>query len=239
MQNLSVFDAKLTSNSNLHDFFASSIVVIQSQFFRRPEVFQELEQAVLPDLVQSESKGILRCWSAGCSDGREAYSLAFLIQRFLEERHLSGKYDFRIDASDINPNQIEIARRGIFEVTDQELCRLAKYGAYFQEIEAQTIVIEKSLMAKVRFQHENIYLHQAIDKYHLIFCHNVLIYYDLAMRFELIKRMINHLSSQGVLYIDAVGRSSMQRIGLLKKVARGFAYTLQTNQEYEVYGNAI
>lgn len=233
----SVFDARLTDGSDLVGFFSKGIVVTQSQFFRRSEVFREIEQRLLPQLVNNREP--LYGWSAGCSDGREVYSLAFVIQKFSEERGLKGRWDYQILGSDINRQQIARAEEGVFDTTHIERQRLASYRAYFEYINEEKIAIAPAIRAHTAFVNENIGENQRVKRFHLILCHNVLVYYDIPHRLQIINRLIQALHPRGFIFLDAIGRSSLKRIGLVKPDPHGLAYQLTTNSFHEVIDGTV
>ncbi|MEE9465903.1 MAG: CheR family methyltransferase, partial [Candidatus Neomarinimicrobiota bacterium] len=98
-----VYDANLDPQSDLQNFFEGDNLVVATRFFRNAELFQQLENLVIPSLLDSglANRRILRIWSAGCSDGRESYSLVMAARRILDE---AGHPDLavRVRGSDLS-----------------------------------------------------------------------------------------------------------------------------------------
>lgn len=95
------------------EILASHLTVGESYFFRDPDAFAALQQFVLPDLVRrrGETSRRIRVWSAGCSSGEEAYSLAMALMGFL---NVGEQWHVSIVATDINPHALAIARDGVY-----------------------------------------------------------------------------------------------------------------------------
>ncbi len=119
-----IFEADLTSESNLDRFFGESMVVIRTEFFRGKEMQLDLEKIILPDLFSTSVKKNqqLKMWSAGCSEGREPYSIAAIVHRWMEQNKYYRAFDF--SASDINADMITIAKSGVYQYQEKDNPRL-------------------------------------------------------------------------------------------------------------------
>src|SRR4051794_9882983 len=94
----------------------ASFLIKVTQFFRDPEVFTYLREQILPRLIaDARERGELRLWSAGCATGEEAYSLAMLVADVLGDE--VETLPVRIFATDISPDAVEFARRGLYPET--------------------------------------------------------------------------------------------------------------------------
>ncbi len=112
-----VYEANFDDSSALQDFFEDSSLVVATRFFRNKALFKQLEEVVIPCLLQGNlaRRKVLRIWSAGCSDGRETYSLAMVARRALDDR--SRKLiRVSVRGSDLSRPQLEIARKGDYEL---------------------------------------------------------------------------------------------------------------------------
>ena len=149
----------------------------ESFFFRDNTPFDQLRDVILPQLYASRGASkTLRIWSAACSSGQEPYSLAMMLQ---EERHRFGDWRIEILATDFSQPILERARTGLysdFEVrrglSDQRQARwLVREGEAFR--------IAPDVRAMVQFRHHNLLDGMAtLGRFDLIFCRNVLIYFD-------------------------------------------------------------
>ena len=126
---LSEYSKVLESNQEEVNVLVKEILIGVTNFFRDPVFFEKLKQKALYPIVQNAKENEpVRVWSAGCSTGEEAYSLAILFHEILEE--LKIKRDIKIFATDIDVQAIEQAGKGIFTesiIDDVTPERLAKY----------------------------------------------------------------------------------------------------------------
>ncbi len=180
-----------------------SITTNETFFFREPAHLQALQEEILPALVRTrraEGQTIIRLWSAACSTGEEPYTLAMLLREM--DAELAGM-QIQILASDINESVIRSARRGIYgENSLRHLPATLRWG-YFQPA-GSGMRLRDDLKAAVRFANlnlmdrERLMLLQGMD---VIFCKNVLIYFDLAVRRAVVSNLYDVLAPRGILMI--------------------------------------
>src|SRR5699024_8083478 len=112
-QNLQGYVDLLEHQIEEADILVKEILIGVTNFFRDPEYFEKLKSTVIYEIVeQAEEKEPIRVWSAGCSTGEEAYSLAILFREVLEE--LNVHRDIKIFATDVDTKAIEQAGKGIY-----------------------------------------------------------------------------------------------------------------------------
>jgi len=175
-----------------------------TNFFRNPFVFQNIAKEILPLL---KNHPYIRVWSAGCSRGDEAYSIAIMFQ----EAGLLEK--LQIYATDFNETILNEARNGIFqkELLNEFRQNYIQYGgqkkfeSYF-EINEDFIEIKQELKDKILFFEHNLVTDGSINEFHLIFCRNVLIYFDKTLQKKVFKTIDNSLMENGFLVL---GESEM------------------------------
>lgn len=162
------------------EVLASHLTVGETYFFRDAHVFDALRERVLPDLITSRRGGDrrLRLWSAGCSSGEEAYSLAILVRQLLPLAH---DWNVTILATDLNPRMLQKAAAGEFgEWSFRGVPEAVRAGFFRPQDRRWTIVPEIQQM--VRFQYlnlvEDVYpsLLNDTNAMDLILCRNVLMY---------------------------------------------------------------
>ena len=149
----------------------------ESFFFRDNTPFDQLHETILPQLHASRGQArSLRIWSAACSSGQEPYSLAMMLQ---EEGARFGDWKIEILATDFSQPILERARTGLYSdfeirrgLSDQRQTRfLSREGEMFR--------IAPEIRAMVQFRHHNLLDGMAtLGRFDLIFCRNVLIYFD-------------------------------------------------------------
>lgn len=174
----------------------------ESFFFRDITPFDQLRDVILPQLWASRSQSkTLRIWSAACSSGQEPYSLAMMLR---EEQAKFGDWKIEILATDFSQPILERARSALysdFEVrrglSDQRLARwLVREGPVFR--------IAPEVRAMVQFRHHNLLDGMAtLGKFDLIFCRNVLIYFEPAKKAQTLEGIANCLVPDGSLILGS------------------------------------
>jgi chemotaxis protein methyltransferase CheR len=170
-------------------------------FFRENHHFEALAQYMLPEALQrNQQSRRIRLWSAGCSTGEEAYCLAIAAHEILPA-HLH--WDLKILASDIDSNVLATAQRGIYSIERLTSVTPGRLQRYFRKgVAEQTgfAKISSQLAAQVSFRSLNL-LHKwpMRGPFDVIFCRNVMIYFDQATRERLVARFADMLAIGGYL----------------------------------------
>ena len=163
----------------------------ETSFFRDLVQFRSLTDEVLPALAEARGKGRVRAWSAGCSTGQEAYSLAMAVPSDLE-----------ILATDISPAAIGQAREGLYSQFEaQRGMPITRLIAHF-EMEDEAWRANPTLRARVQWAVHNL-LDPAPGRFELILCRNVLLYFSPAMRARVFDRLAEAIAPGGVLMLGA------------------------------------
>ena len=169
-------------------------------FFREPHHFKALAD-LLPDLLaRARAGGRVRLWSAGCSTGQEAYSIAATI---LDQAPDAGRYDLRILATDIDAAVIDEARRGLYggralgDRLPAPMTRLLR-----RQAEPDSYAIDDSARALIRFEVLNLQHPWPFQgRFDVIFCRNVVIYFDRDTRVRLWTRFADRMPEGGMLFL--------------------------------------
>lgn len=179
----------------------------ETRFFREPKHFELLDSHILPRWIRDSASGNrgrdIRVLSAGCSTGQEPYSLAMTL---LHHFPPGSGWNLEIIAADLSTRVLEIAQRGIWSVDKAseipfdylKAFMLKGYGDQEGKIKAG-----REIRSLIRFQRAN--LHQSpypfVGKFDLIFCRNVLIYFDLRSREMVLHRLARSLSPDGYFFV--------------------------------------
>ncbi|MQG94708.1 CheR family methyltransferase [Pseudomonas sp. MN1F] len=170
-----------------------------TNFFRDREAFESLERHVLPQLVsQGEDNREIRVWSAGCSTGEEAYSLAMLVCEQLALEQRASKV--QVFATDLDARAIGIARTGSYPeaiVTDVPPTRLRQFFVK----EDQHYRVRKEVREKVLFARHNLLSDPPFSQIDLIVCRNLLIYLDREVQHDILQMFHYALRSGGYLFL--------------------------------------
>lgn len=179
--------------------FINSITTNLTSFFREPHHFEFLKQQLLPGLIsRNQSSRKIRIWSAGCSTGEEPHSIAMVVASIPELKH----WDVKILATDLDSNVLEQASGGVYSLSRFDAFP-AVYKQYVKKSsDADQVKIADNVRALIRFNQLNLLqawpMKGAFD---IIFCRNVVIYFDLETQRKLFNRYADKLVDKGHLFI--------------------------------------
>ncbi len=183
-------------------------------FGREAEHFLYLKDVVIPALLTSgllrrEKK--LRIWCAGCSTGEEAYTLAITAREALRDSR--ADIDFGILATDISGRALAVAEKGIYKAENVEKMDRAWLKKYYARTDAETYSVKRDIREKVLFRRLNLMRPEFPfkNRFHVIFCRNVMIYFDQKTRQELTVRFHKNICKGGYLFIghsESLGREN-------------------------------
>ena len=172
-----------------------------TNFFRDPEAFRVLEEQVIPKLFVGKSAGaVVRVWSAGCSTGEEAYSIAILLQERIEA--LKQNYTVQFFATDIDSRAIATARAGVYPASiaaDISSERLARF--FSAESDKGSYRIHKSIRDMMVFSEHDIVKDPPFSKLDMISCRNLLIYLTAELQKRIIPLFHYALKTGGMLFL--------------------------------------
>ena len=167
---------------------------------REPEHFDFFTKVILPQLVQKyQRKKSLAIWSAGCSSGEEPYNLSMYIKDFLGMQ--ASQWDTRILATDISQKALSAAQKGVYELPDT--VPEAWRRKYFKQVAGNQYAVTPEIRNNVIFQTFN--LMDPIrfrTKFDVIFCRNVMIYFDQPTKDALVRRFYDATVPGGYLMIS-------------------------------------
>jgi two-component system, chemotaxis family, CheB/CheR fusion protein len=177
----------------------ASFLIKVTDFFRDPDVFTYLREQVLPGLIsEARERGELRLWSAGCATGEEAYSLAILVADILGDE--LETLSVRIFATDVAPDAVEFARRGLYpetaladispEVVERHFTR--SDGGY---------EVRKAIRGLVIFGEHDLGYRAPFPRIDLVLCRNVLIYFTPDLQRRALQRFAFALRRGGYLVL--------------------------------------
>lgn len=172
-----------------------------SFFMREEQHYRHLTQKVLPEWTAKIKDHDLRIWSAGCSSGEEAYTAAMVVNDYLGPQ--KDRWDASILATDISEKVLGLARAGVFP--EDELRNLPeRYKTqYFTMVEQGLYQISPELRKQVVFANLNLMdaKFPFRKSFHVIFCRNVMIYFDTPTRERLVNHFFQWLHPGGYLFI--------------------------------------
>ncbi|WP_299815746.1 protein-glutamate O-methyltransferase [uncultured Jannaschia sp.] len=184
----------------------SALTTNVTQFFRERHHFDQLRAEILPELLRRAKAGRrVRLWSAGCSAGQEAYSLALTILELCPE---VSKYDLRILATDIDPVILERAVQARYPLAEREAIPVGMRKTH-TVTDGDSFVMSEAVRRLVSFGELNLMEPWPMTgRFDVIMCRNVAIYFDSATQARLWKRFADLLTADGQLMIGHSERLS-------------------------------
>jgi chemotaxis protein methyltransferase CheR len=180
-----------------------AVAVHETYFFREKRALRAFKEEILPEIAErNRAHRTLRVWSAGCSTGEEAYTLAILIF----ESGLFDGWNLEISASDLSQRVISEARIGHYKETSFRATEDLYRARYFNGSPDRTWLIDERLRSTVSFGCFNL---ADVRRYHIfndldvIFCRNVMIYFDTASRRRTVGAFHEQLRTGGYLILGA------------------------------------
>jgi|SRR6056297_631763 len=172
----------------------------ETYFFRNERQFEALSKYCFPDIVKKKQKKRLRIWSAGCSTGEEPYTIAICVR---ENMHLFPDWDIQIVATDIAPSVLEFARDGHYSGRRIEKVSPPLLKKYFTQNRdnPEVYTVNENLKNLVSFSYINLFKSKFPDDLDIIFCRNVMIYFDRQHQKELVGNFYKVLNPGGYLFI--------------------------------------
>ena len=188
-------------NPSFFDALLLDLSINVTEMFRDPSFYLALRQKVIPEL-----KGFpfIKIWHAGCATGEEIYSMAIL----LEEAGLRDRV--QIYATDFNEVVLTKAREGIFPLRSmrsytrnyQEAGGTESFSKYYTA-RYDSAIIDPSLRKKIIFADHNLVTDGVFGEMHLIFCRNVLIYFNQALQSRVLNLFQDSLCEEGILCLGS------------------------------------
>jgi len=172
----------------------------ETYFFREPAQLTAFTEEIVPDILTRKPVKKIRIWSAGCSSGEEPYSLAILLQ----ESGWYGKAEFEIFASDINQQVLAKARKGTYRENAFRATDPSMREKYFTRDGDTAWRVRDEIRNRVSFGRLNLYDESRVSLLgHLdvVFCRNVIIYFDDASKRVVVTNFYNRLVEGGYLLL--------------------------------------
>ena len=176
----------------------------ETSFFRNPPQLEVFQKNVLPEILDRQRKTghkRLRIWSAGCSTGEEPYTLAIILHEVLKGE--VAAWDIKITANDLSSAVLAAARRGVYNEYALRTTPKEITGAYFSK-EGALYRIKPELQRMVAFGQINLNDKEQlrrVEKSQIVFCRNVIIYFDDEMKRKVINAFYDNLELNGALLI--------------------------------------
>jgi Methylase of chemotaxis methyl-accepting proteins len=181
---------------------ATWLTIGETYFFRDNKLFQIIREKILPDIINSRkySNRSLNIWSAACSSGEEAYSIAILIKELIPDYK---NWNIKIIATDINQNSLNKAKKAIYSEWSFRGVDLNFKNNYFDRVDDIYYRLKDDVINLVKFNTLNLaddtYVldNEPINNVDIIFCRNVLMYFSKEQAHKIINRFYNIIKNEG------------------------------------------
>lgn len=193
------FIEEINRNPFLYKELVNRLTTNYTYFFREREHFKILKEIIIPKIITENPNNLkIKIWSAGCSKGNEAYSIAIAL-----EEMLALKINYSIYGTDISTKVLNFANKGLYTKEDLKKVKKNRITKYFEKIGEDEFQVADAIMRKVYFSELNLMLpfNPFFNKFNVIFCRNVMIYFPLDIKLKLINKFYNALQPGGYLII--------------------------------------
>lgn len=197
LDTISSLQEKILHDRLCIDRFLNTISVDVTSMFRDPSFYRSLRENVLPKL---RDLPFIRIWHAGCSTGEEVYSFAIILKE-------EGLFDkCRIYATDLNAAVLERAREGIFPLSSMpdftenyiKAGGTKEFSKYYTA-RYDNVIFFSDLKKNIVWAHHNLVSDASFNEFHIIFCRNVLIYFNTVLQERVHKLLYDSLAMDGYL----------------------------------------
>lgn len=177
------------------------LTVNETYFFRELSQLKAFHDEIIPEIIErKKDKKRLRIWSAGCSTGEEPYTLAMLIL----EKNIMPEWEVEILGSDINQRVLHVARRGVYKKNAFRNTEEYYIKKYFIEEGGGNYRIADSVREVVNYSFLNLldpFKVRFVGEMDVIFCRNVIIYFDLETKKRVMESFYDRLTEEGYLLL--------------------------------------
>ncbi|MBI5662662.1 MAG: protein-glutamate O-methyltransferase CheR [Ignavibacterium album] len=185
-------------------YLYDSITINETFFFRNQAQLEALVLKVIPEIIElkrNNNQNKIRIWSAAVSSGEEVYSVAMMINDFINHKY--PDFEFELLGTDLSNTALEAAVKGIYSEYSVRNVPVQFLKRYFRKID-NYYEISPTIKGMVDFKHLNLYEDLAIlsmGSIDVIFCANVLIYFDQNSKIKVINNLYRSLNKNGYLFI--------------------------------------
>lgn len=197
---LEAYVAKLAFDADERRKVIDALTINETSWFRDHTPYQAFTDAMLPDLLERRSTTRrLRIWSAACSSGQEAYSIAMLL-----DQHLPAGWEYEIVATDIATTMLERVKAGRYsQVEVNRGLPATSLVRYFSRVGREWEIAPR-LRERVTVRHLNLAApYVGLGTFDMIWLRNVLIYFDAPTKQDILRRMLPMLSLDGYLLLGS------------------------------------
>lgn len=198
MESVDEYFNLIVSNKDETKKMLDAVTTNLTRFFRNQPHFDAFINYVVPHVLENKKKTgdkMVRVWSAGCSTGEEPYTIAMVLKKILPLG-----YDFTIAASDISLKSLMIAQQGFYADNKIDGIPPDYLAANFTKV-ANGYQVNRDLMSHIKFDYHNLQHESTMNKFDIVFCRNVMIYFDVPAQMVVLNNFWNAMQPQSYLFI--------------------------------------
>lgn len=183
--------------------FLDDLTINETSFFRNKAQFDLFREKVMPEIINRKLKDnsrSIKIWSAGCSTGEEVYTITMEGLEAIEKQGCARSLNLEIIGSDISLSVLKVAREGVYpkkKLADVDGYYLRKYFC----ADGDFYIVSMDVKKHTIFDFHNLKFENGLKDLDIIFCRNVMIYFDLAEQERVIAKFHSYLSSEGYLFV--------------------------------------
>lgn len=193
---------KLNETPSFINEFLDELTVNVTEMFRDPGFWRIMREEIIPAILLNHKQ--FKIWHAGCSSGEEVLSMAIML------KEMGIWHDVQLFATDLDTNILERAKSGVYSIKNMELNEknyirfqgTSNLKNYYKE-ENGMAIFNKDLLANVTFRKHDLVLGEVFNKFDLILCRNVMIYFNQTLQNEVLKKFHESLFKYGYLAIGS------------------------------------
>ena len=183
-----------------------AVTTNKTDFFREADHFDFLIETIVPETERRFGSGLAKpfsVWSAGCSTGEEPYTIAMVLEEYREKE---PRFSYRIFASDLSTQVLAKAQAGVYDAEKAEVVPLSykkKYMLKGKDPQSGLVRMKPELRARLSFARINFMdeHYQADDSFDVVFCRNVIIYFERKIQELILGRLCSHVRPGGYLVL--------------------------------------
>ncbi len=201
IESLDAYLSYLSAEPEEIEHLLDTVTIHVTEFFRDADVFESIAREALPDIVARKTCGAassMRVWSAGCSTGEEAYSLAIVILEYL--RSHAANLGLEVFATDISKEACRIARSGLYDARKMDQIPVGLRERYIEPV-PEGFRIAPAVRRAIHFSVHDLFQNAPYSHLDLIMCRNVLIHFDHPVRNDVLLRFHEALCRAGILVL--------------------------------------
>ncbi|MFH2146130.1 MAG: protein-glutamate O-methyltransferase CheR [Candidatus Omnitrophota bacterium] len=215
----------LKKDPKAYDKLLNKITINVSEFFRNPETFFAVRDKVIPELIRRKRlKGskVIKIWSAGCATGEEPYSIAILLKEIFKGENAS--FQANIYATDIDEEALQKARAGRYKRTALRELSSEQIEKNFIKESEEYYSISPELKTNIKFVYHNMIAEPKFNKIDLIFCRNVIIYFNKSLQRQVYENFHKILAEDGYIVagkveaLMGIGEDLFERVSLSERI---------------------